>query len=80
MSLTRTNKEPELELTLAARLPLGFTFSYPVEQDSVDRGSLVTWTKGFDIKGVEGQDVVIQLGEAINKRVRNTQDCRHLAP
>lgn len=57
-------------LTLQRRLPLGFTFSYPVQQDSVDRGCLVTWTKGFDIKGVEGQDVVIQLGEAIGKRVR----------
>lgn len=49
-------------------LPVGFTFSYPVEQASVDRGCLVTWTKGFDIKGVEGQDVVIQLGQALSKR------------
>ncbi|KUI56426.1 Hexokinase [Cytospora mali] len=49
-------------------LPLGFTFSYPVQQDYIDRGTLVTWTKGFDIKGIEGQDVVIQLGDAIAKR------------
>lgn len=29
---------------------------------------MVTWTKGFDIKGIEGEDVVIQLGDAIAKR------------
>lgn len=51
------------------RLPLGFTFSYPVEQEAIDCGTLVTWTKGFDISGVEGQDVVLQLGDAISKRV-----------
>lgn len=48
---------------------MGFTFSYPVEQEAIDRGTLVTWTKGFDIAGVEGQDVVLQLGEAIRKQV-----------
>lgn len=56
-------------LTQNIRLPLGFTFSYPVEQQYVDRGTLVTWTKGFEIAGVEGQDVVLQLDEAISKRV-----------
>lgn len=56
-------------LTACSSLPLGFTFSYPVRQDRVDRGTLVTWTKGFDIKGVEGEDVVLQLGQALEKRV-----------
>lgn len=56
-------------LTTCPSLPLGFTFSYPVQQDRVDRGTLVTWTKGFDIKGVEGEDVVLQLGQALDKRV-----------
>lgn len=54
-------------------LPLGFTFSYPVRQDYIDRGTLVTWTKGFDIKGIEGEDVVIQLGDAIAKRGLNVR-------
>lgn len=62
-------------LTLNNRLPLGFTFSYPVEQEYVDRGTLVTWTKGFDIAGVEGQDVVLQLDEAISKRVSQPSMC-----
>ncbi|KAK7732293.1 hypothetical protein SLS53_008584 [Cytospora paraplurivora] len=58
----------DLKGTADEPLPLGFTFSYPVNQDYIDRGRLVTWTKGFDIKGVEGEDVVVQLGEAIAKR------------
>ncbi|KAK7697876.1 Hexokinase isoenzyme 2 [Diaporthe eres] len=58
----------ELHGTEDYPLPLGFTFSYPVHQDYIDRGRLVTWTKGFDIKGVEQEDVVIQLGEAFSRR------------
>lgn len=49
-------------------LPLGFTFSYPVHQDSIDHGTLTTWTKGFDIKGVEGEDVADALTTAFEER------------
>jgi hexokinase len=28
---------------------LGFTFSFPVNQTSIDSGSLLKWTKGFAI-------------------------------
>ncbi|RYO76996.1 hypothetical protein DL762_009542 [Monosporascus cannonballus] len=35
-------------------IPLGFTFSYPAMQERIDHGVLTTWTKGFEIKGVEG--------------------------
>jgi hexokinase len=51
-------------------LPLGFTFSYPATQDYIDHGVLQRWTKGFDIAGVEGHDVVPMLEEALKKRVR----------
>ncbi|KAL2374687.1 hexokinase [Blastomyces gilchristii SLH14081] len=49
-------------------LPLGFTFSYPATQDYVDHGVLQRWTKGFDIDGVEGKDVVPMLEEALAKK------------
>lgn len=49
-------------------VPLGFTFSYPTLQDSIDHGVLQTWTKGFDIKGVEGHDIAEQLRDALEKR------------
>lgn len=51
------------------KLPLGFTFSYPATQDAIDHGVLQRWTKGFDIDGVEGQDVVPPFEAALKERV-----------
>jgi len=45
-------------------MPLGFTFSFPVLQTSINVGTLVEWTKGFSCSGVEGQDVVNLLQKA----------------
>ncbi|KAL0964685.1 hypothetical protein UPYG_G00327550 [Umbra pygmaea] len=50
------------------RLPLGFTFSFPCMQKSLDEGILVTWTKGFKATDCEGEDVVGLLREAIKRR------------
>lgn len=50
------------------RLPLGFTFSFPVQQDSLAHARLVNWTKGFKCSDVEGKDVVALLREAIDRR------------
>lgn len=50
------------------KLSLGFTFSYPATQERIDHGILQTWTKGFDIDGVEGEDVVGQLNDAMKKK------------
>ncbi|XP_061735908.1 hexokinase-1-like isoform X2 [Nerophis ophidion] len=51
-----------------ARLPLGFTFSFPCLQTSLDAGILVAWTKGFKATDCEGEDVVGLLREAIKRR------------
>lgn len=48
-------------------LPLGFTFSYPASQDRINEGVLQRWTKGFNIEGVEGHDVVPMLQNSIQK-------------
>jgi hexokinase len=48
--------------------PLGFTFSYPASQTRIDSGVLQRWTKGFDIPGVEGEDVVPLLMEKLNAK------------
>lgn len=50
------------------KLNLGFTFSYPATQDYIDHGVLQRWTKGFDIDGVEGHNVVPMFEAAIAKR------------
>lgn len=50
------------------QMPLGFTFSYPATQNYIDEGILQRWTKGFDIDGVEGKNVVPMFEEALAKR------------
>jgi len=51
------------------QIPLGFTFSYPATQDYIDHGVLQRWTKGFDIDGVEGHDVVPPFENALKETV-----------
>ncbi|KAF1769587.1 hypothetical protein GCK72_001404 [Caenorhabditis remanei] len=58
----------ENNLKDAPKLPLGFTFSFPCEQDGLTKGKLVTWTKGFKASGVEGADVVTMLRDACHRR------------
>lgn len=60
-------KKKQLPGTQDNPIRLGFTFSYPAIQNSIDSGKLQTWTKGFDIKGVEGEDVASQLRTAIEE-------------
>jgi len=50
------------------KLPLGFTFSFPCVQEGLTKARLSTWTKGFKCEGVEGNDVVKLLKEAIARR------------
>ena len=49
-------------------LPLGFTFSFPCQQEGLAIGKLTNWTKGFKCSGVEGKDVVLLLREALARR------------
>ncbi|KAJ8429540.1 hypothetical protein Cgig2_025726 [Carnegiea gigantea] len=47
---------------------LGFTFSFPVKQTSIDSGILINWTKGFAVSGTPGRDVVACLNEAMRRQ------------
>lgn len=49
-------------------LPLAFTFSYPVTQEHIQHGVLQRWTKGLNIQGVEGEDVVSQFGAVLARK------------
>ncbi|KIO23222.1 hypothetical protein M407DRAFT_78306 [Tulasnella calospora MUT 4182] len=49
-------------------LHLGFTFSFPVEQSALDKGLLLTWTKGFSAKNAVGNDVVGLLQDAFDRK------------
>ncbi|KAJ7283432.1 hypothetical protein C8J57DRAFT_1054460 [Mycena rebaudengoi] len=49
-------------------LPLGLTFSFPVEQTALDSGKILTWTKGFSAKHAIGNDVVKLLQDAFDRK------------
>lgn len=56
------------EASPESALPLGFTFSFPVEQTALDRGTLLTWTKGFSARNTIGNDVVRLLQDAFERK------------
>lgn len=45
---------------------MGFTFSYPVDQESLRSGRLIRWTKGFQMADTVGQDVVEMFQQELN--------------
>ncbi|ORY11747.1 hypothetical protein BCR34DRAFT_513497 [Clohesyomyces aquaticus] len=47
--------------TTASIFDLGFTFSHAVDQININSGTLIRWSKGFDIDGVVGQDICALL-------------------
>lgn len=51
----KTFVDEEFPNGVDAPLPLGFTFSFPASQNSINEGVLQRWTKGFNIEGVEGK-------------------------
>lgn len=55
---------------------IGFCFSFAVEQAALNSGKLLVWTKGFNVEGVIGKDVVQLLSDAL---VRAGMPCRVLA-
>jgi len=67
------------------RFTLGFTFSFPCQQQGLASATLVKWTKGFKCSGVEGQDVVALLHDAFRRRQVRTvtvkwTDCSNCRP
>ncbi|XWS20962.1 hypothetical protein CRYUN_Cryun30bG0014300 [Craigia yunnanensis] len=58
----------KFHLTPGRKREIGFTFSFPVKQTSIDSGILIKWTKGFAVSGTAGKDVVACLNEAMNRK------------
>jgi len=58
-----TSKQNLLNDANKEKMALGFTFSFPMHQEALDSGILVTWTKSFACSGVEGEDVAKLLNE-----------------
>uniref|UniRef100_A0A1J3D4G8 Phosphotransferase n=1 Tax=Noccaea caerulescens TaxID=107243 RepID=A0A1J3D4G8_NOCCA len=58
-------KPGRFRLEAGKKREIGFTFSFPVNQTSIDSGTLIKWTKGFKVSGMEGKNVVACLNEAM---------------
>ncbi|KAK4276509.1 hypothetical protein QN277_014650 [Acacia crassicarpa] len=58
----------EFHITPGRKREIGFTFSFPVKQTSIDSGILIKWTKGFAVTGTAGRDVVACLNEAMERQ------------
>ena len=56
------------KLSDASVINLGFTFSFPIRQTGSSSGILICWTKGFDAKGVVGNDVVELMNRAFARK------------
>ncbi|KEH27216.1 putative hexokinase [Medicago truncatula] len=62
------SSEPEEFRPLPGRKrELGFTFSFPVRQTSIASGTLIKWSKGFNIEDVVGEDIVGELTKSLEK-------------
>eukprot|EP00096_Caligus_rogercresseyi_P003080 TRINITY_DN1563_c0_g1_i1.p1 TRINITY_DN1563_c0_g1~~TRINITY_DN1563_c0_g1_i1.p1 ORF type:complete len:460 (+),score=120.86 TRINITY_DN1563_c0_g1_i1:226-1605(+) len=48
-------------------IPLGFSFSFPMRQNALDSGILVTWTSRFNCSESVGRDAVSLLRDALRK-------------
>ncbi|XP_021765358.1 hexokinase-1-like [Chenopodium quinoa] len=57
----------EFSLPSGRERELGFTFSFPVMQTSIDSGTLITWAKGFSIDDTVGKDVADELAKSLKK-------------
>ncbi|KAL6885603.1 hypothetical protein ACP4OV_010382 [Aristida adscensionis] len=56
------------DLPKGTKREIGFTFSFPVKQTSIDSGILIKWTKGFAVSGTVGKDVVSCLSAAMERQ------------
>uniref|UniRef100_A0A7C9A8B4 Phosphotransferase n=1 Tax=Opuntia streptacantha TaxID=393608 RepID=A0A7C9A8B4_OPUST len=60
--------DPNFELLPSRKRELGFTFSFPVYQTRISSGTLLNWTKEYDIKEAVGKDMVEELTKALERR------------
>lgn len=57
---------------------VGFCFSFPVEQASVNSGKLLRWTKGYSNPGAIGNDPAKLLSDAFRRKVWFSKPCSAL--
>lgn len=60
-------EQSSFERDVSSRLKMGFTFSFPIHQTALNRGTLIRWTKGFAIEDAVGTDVCESLQNAVQE-------------
>ncbi|MCD9640265.1 hexokinase A [Datura stramonium] len=63
-----SGEDEKFHQPLGKQRELGFTFSFPVMQTSINSGTIMRWTKGFSIDDAVGQDVVGELTKAMKRK------------
>jgi hexokinase len=58
----------QVNATEANPLQLGFTFSFPVQQTSINQGTIMRMSKGFECHGIVSRDAVELLQAALHAR------------
>jgi hypothetical protein len=64
----QVGKAPGACDTSTPDLNLGFTFSFPVDQKSINSGILLHWTKGFATRDCVGEEIVSLLQKELSVR------------
>ena len=49
------------------KIPMGFTFSFPTYNPTLNTGVLISWTKGFDVPNCEGQNITELMHQSFKK-------------
>ncbi|ESW32663.1 hypothetical protein PHAVU_001G007000 [Phaseolus vulgaris] len=63
-----SKEDARFHISPGRKREIGFAFSFPVKQTSIDSGILIKWTKGFAVSGTAGRDVVACLNEAMERQ------------
>ncbi|XXG45869.1 hypothetical protein AAC387_Pa02g0836 [Persea americana] len=63
-----STESDDFRASIGRQRELGFTFSFPVRQNSIASGTIIKWTKGFFIEDAIGADVVVELTKAIERQ------------
>ncbi|KAJ8433487.1 hypothetical protein Cgig2_018021 [Carnegiea gigantea] len=66
--IDKEEDDPKFKLLPGQKRELGFTFSFPVYQTRINSGTLLSWTKDYDIKEAIGKDMVEELTKALERR------------
>ena len=69
--ITKYMKAQSMMMKKKKAYPIGFTFSYPMRQKSINSGELICWTKGFGIKDTTGKCLVELLQNSLTEQKVN---------